>query len=84
MNLGPFELIVILIIVVLIFGVGRVSRIGSELGQAIRGFREGLSEGDDDKPSSDAPRPASVAPEKTSETPAPAAPSEPPATDKPA
>lgn len=41
-QLGPTELIIILAIVLLLFGVGRLSKIGSELGQGIRAFREGL------------------------------------------
>lgn len=45
MNLGPTELIIILIIVVLLFGVGRVSRIGGELGSAVSNFRRGMNEG---------------------------------------
>jgi sec-independent protein translocase protein TatA len=44
-NLGPTELIIILIIVLLLFGVGRVSRIGGELGSAVANFRKGLDEG---------------------------------------
>ena len=44
-GLGPLELGIILLIVLLIFGVGRVGRIGGELGNAIRQFREGLSGG---------------------------------------
>lgn len=44
-SLGPTELIIILIIVVLLFGVGRVSRIGGELGSAVANFRKGLQEG---------------------------------------
>ncbi len=42
MNLGSTELIIILVIVVLLFGVGRLSRIGGELGRGIREFRSGL------------------------------------------
>ncbi len=42
MNLGPTELIVILVIVLLLFGVGRVSKIGGELGGAVANFRKGL------------------------------------------
>jgi sec-independent protein translocase protein TatA len=45
MNLGPTELIFFLIIVLLLFGVGRVSRIGGELGSAVANFRKGLEEG---------------------------------------
>ncbi len=41
-QLGAMELLLILAIVLLVFGVGRVSKIGRELGQGIRGFREGL------------------------------------------
>jgi sec-independent protein translocase protein TatA len=41
-QLGPTELLIILGIVILLFGVGRLSRIGSELGQGIRAFREGM------------------------------------------
>ena len=44
-SLGPTELIIILVIVVLLFGVGRVSRIGGELGSAVANFRKGLQEG---------------------------------------
>lgn len=49
MNLGPTELIIILIIVLLLFGVGRVSRIGGELGSAVANFRKGLQEGGKDE-----------------------------------
>ena len=45
MNLGPTELIIILVIVLLLFGVGRVSRIGGELGSAVANFRKGLDQG---------------------------------------
>jgi sec-independent protein translocase protein TatA len=47
-QLGPWELLIILVIVLLIFGVGRVSKIGRELGEGIREFRNGLS-GDEEK-----------------------------------
>jgi sec-independent protein translocase protein TatA len=40
---GPTELIIILGIVVLLFGVGRISQIGAELGKGIRSFRDGLN-----------------------------------------
>lgn len=44
-SLGPTELLIILVIVVLLFGVGRVSKIGGELGQAVANFRKGMQEG---------------------------------------
>jgi sec-independent protein translocase protein TatA len=47
-NLGPVELIIILAIVLLVFGVGRVSKVGRELGSAISEFRQGLK-GDEEE-----------------------------------
>jgi sec-independent protein translocase protein TatA len=41
-HFGAGELIIILLIVVVLFGAGRVSRIGGELGSAIREFKRGL------------------------------------------
>jgi sec-independent protein translocase protein TatA len=55
-SLGTPELILILAVVVLLFGVGRVSRIGGEMGSAIREFRKGLrgeDEYNDDKKDND-------------------------------
>lgn len=52
-HLGSTELIIILVIVVLLFGVGRIGKIAGELGSGIKAFREGLGENkesqDDDK-----------------------------------
>jgi sec-independent protein translocase protein TatA len=53
MNLGTTELIIILVIVIVLFGVGRVSRIGSELGTAVREFRRGVQEGNEDEDKKD-------------------------------
>lgn len=48
-SLGGWEWVIILVIVILVFGVGRISRIGSELGKGIRAFREGVREGKDEE-----------------------------------
>lgn len=48
MDIGPTELIIILIIVVILFGVGRISKVAGELGKGIHEFREGLR-GDEPK-----------------------------------
>ena len=47
MSLGGPELLIILLIVILLFGVGRIARVGRELGTGVREFRQGLSEADD-------------------------------------
>ena len=49
-NLGPTELIIILVIVIVLFGAGRISKIAGELGQGIREFRKGISGDEENKP----------------------------------
>jgi len=44
-QLGPTELIIILAIIILVFGVGRIAKISKEAGQAISAFKSGLEEG---------------------------------------
>lgn len=41
-RLGVPELLIILVAVILLFGVGRISKLGGELGNAIRSFRKGI------------------------------------------
>ena len=52
MSLGPTELIIILIIIIVLFGVGRISKIAGEMGSGIRAFKDGL-QGDDDNEEKD-------------------------------
>ena len=52
MDIGPSELIIVLIIVLLIFGPGRIAKLGRELGSGIRNFRQGMEmppESEEDK-----------------------------------
>ncbi len=42
-GLGLPELVIILVIILLIFGAGRLGDIGSGLGKAIRGFRNSVA-----------------------------------------
>lgn len=50
MDIGTPELIVVLVIVILIFGVGRLAKLGAEAGQALREFRRGLAGPDAPEP----------------------------------
>ena len=43
------EWIIILVIVILLFGPGRIGRIAGELGRGIKSFREGLSGDQEDE-----------------------------------
>jgi sec-independent protein translocase protein TatA len=43
-HVGPTELIILLVIVILLFGVGRIGKIAGELGSGVRAFRQGLGQ----------------------------------------
>ncbi|MCC6559080.1 MAG: twin-arginine translocase TatA/TatE family subunit [Polyangiaceae bacterium] len=45
-NLGAFEIILIVAVVLLLFGAGRIAEIGKGLGEGIRNFKRGMREGD--------------------------------------
>ena len=47
-RLGTVELVIILVIVIVIFGVGRIRKIGGELGGGIKAFKDGLQGEDED------------------------------------
>ena len=54
MDIGPTELLIVLAIVVILFGSGRIAKLGGELGSGMREFRKGLS-GEDDVPNAAVP-----------------------------
>jgi sec-independent protein translocase protein TatA len=49
-NLGAPELLIVLVIVLLIFGVGRITGVFGEVGRGIREFRRGLKGDEEEKP----------------------------------
>jgi len=48
-DFGLPELLIVLVIVVILFGPGRIGKVAGELGKGIRSFREGMTGKDDDK-----------------------------------
>jgi sec-independent protein translocase protein TatA len=63
-KLGPMELVLILVIVLVIFGVGRLPQIGSALGKTMKAFKSGQVEEDEEEEEEEA------APVKTRKKPA--------------
>jgi len=45
-NLGPTELIIVLVLVIIVFGVGKLPEVGGALGKSIREFRKANDEAD--------------------------------------
>lgn len=46
-NIGPVQLLIVLVIVLAIFGTKRLRTLGSDLGSAVKGFRSAMSEAED-------------------------------------
>jgi sec-independent protein translocase protein TatA len=61
-NIGPVELIIILVIALLILGPGRLPDVGSALGKSIREFRKAATDVQDSVKLDAAPAPAAPAP----------------------
>lgn len=45
-NIGPVQLLIVLLIVLAIFGTKRLRTLGSDLGSAVKGFRSAVNEAD--------------------------------------
>jgi sec-independent protein translocase protein TatA len=46
-NIGPLQVIIILVIILLLFGVGKLPQVGKGMGQAINEFRSALGDKND-------------------------------------
>lgn len=69
-GLGHWELILIFVVVLIFFGVGKLPTVAKELGSGVRGFKDALqgNDEDDDEPKqldSEEPANASETPSKT-------------------
>lgn len=70
-NLGPLEIGMIVLVILLLFGATRLPKLGRSMGQSIRGFKQGLSDDlvadDEDIPAAKVASPAAEAadPERT-------------------
>jgi sec-independent protein translocase protein TatA len=47
-GLGTQELIIILVLVLIVFGAGKLPQVGGAIGKGLRNFKEGIKEGDED------------------------------------
>ncbi len=59
-SFGPLEIGLIVLIILIFFGVGKLPQVGSALGKGIRAFRSGQSGvGEDEEATESEPRPVS-------------------------
>ncbi len=50
MRLGGWEIVIVLVIILLVFGPSRITKVAGEMGKSIKAFKDGLS---DEKKSDD-------------------------------
>lgn len=53
MNVGPFQILIIALVVLVLFGRGRISEMMGDFGKGVKSFRKGLA--DEDEPGRPAP-----------------------------
>jgi len=45
-NIGPFQILIIALVILVLFGRGRISEMMGDFGKGVKSFRQGLSEED--------------------------------------
>ena len=63
-SFGPLEIGLVVLIILIIFGVGKLPQVGDALGKGIRAFRRGQS-GEDDEEEATESKPKKIAAKKT-------------------
>ena len=48
-GLGTQELIIILVLVMIVFGAGKLPQVGSALGKGLRNFKQGMKDDEEEK-----------------------------------
>ena len=57
MSLGPMEIILILAVIILLFGAGKLPRLMGDVAEGIKSFKRGMKDETTDKPSKLPPSP---------------------------
>jgi sec-independent protein translocase protein TatA len=66
-SLGPMEIGIILLIIVMIFGVGKLPQVGSAIGKSIRAFKQSQASDDEDEEITPKPKKRRVVKKKTAD-----------------
>ena len=61
-NLGPLEIGLIVLVILLLFGATRLPKLGKSMGQSIKGFKDGLNDASEDDEIVDVKRDATAEP----------------------
>ncbi len=67
-RIGPWEIALILVIILIVFGVGKLPQVGGAIGKGIRAFKKGQAGEDEEEEAEEKPRPKRAARQKKTET----------------
>jgi sec-independent protein translocase protein TatA len=67
MRLGPLEIGLILVIILIVFGVGKLPQVGSAVGKTLRNFKKAQSGDDDDEKNQSTVKSATAGDKKSAE-----------------
>jgi len=56
-RIGPWEIALILVIILIVFGVGKLPQVGGAIGKGMRAFRKGQRGEDDEEEEEEKPKP---------------------------
>jgi sec-independent protein translocase protein TatA len=65
-RIGPWEIALILIIILIVFGVGKLPQVGSAIGKGLRAFKKGQQGLDDEEEETEETKPEKTKTGKTS------------------
>jgi len=57
MSVGPWQIVLIALVILVLFGASRLGDIGKGLGEGIKNFKKGIAADDDDEPESEPKEP---------------------------
>lgn len=57
-TIGPWEIAIVALVVILLFGVGKLSGLGKDLGSSIKEFRRAMKDGDEEETTQQQTQPA--------------------------
>jgi len=64
-HIGPWEIGLILVIILIVFGVGKLPQVGGAIGKGLRAFKKGQSGEEDEEEEVKKPKPKKAARKKT-------------------
>lgn len=67
-RIGPWEIALVLVIILIVFGVGKLPQVGGAIGKGLRAFKRGQRGEDEEEEEEEKPKPKKTARKKTSKS----------------